>query len=197
MRQFIVNGRDAPTDGDFSLDALPSAGRLDLLSRCVTASLLLSHGIRDDVRFWLVLADEYTVRFEGRELRQLHPDERSTAAHIRKALHQREEAIGHVEVELSPGMYLSRLGFEQTLTKASADGTVIELHGDGTPITHRDPPTDPIVVLSDHQNLPPKLAATLAEVREERLSLGPELLHADQAITVTHNWLDTKGFTTY
>jgi tRNA (pseudouridine54-N1)-methyltransferase len=49
MRQFVVVGHDAPTTDDFSLDDLPGAGRLDVLCRCITAALLLSHGIRDGV----------------------------------------------------------------------------------------------------------------------------------------------------
>lgn len=197
MRQILVNGHDVPTSPEFSLDALPEAGRLDLLARCVTASLLLSHGIRENVRTWLVLADTFTIRFEGSELRQLHPDERSTAAHIKNALKERDEAIGHMEVEVSPGIYLSRLGFDETLEKASQDGTLLELHPDGTPLADTQPPSDPLVVLSDHQNLPAEHAETLAQLRDEQLALGPEILHADHAIAVTHNWLDTDGYVTY
>lgn len=196
MRQFIVVGGEAPT-GEFSLDALPGAGRMDLLARCVTASLLLSHGIREDVRTFLVLADEFTVRFEGSELRGLHPDERSTAALVRSALAEREEAVGHMEVEPSPGVYLSRLGFATTLERAAEDGTVCELHEEGTPAAEVDPPAEPVFVLSDHRDLAPEHAEAVAEVREVQVSLGPERLHADHAVAVAHNWLDTGGFRSY
>lgn len=194
MRQFVVVGQEAPTTADFSLDALPEAGRLDLLARCVTSSLLLSHGIRENVRTYLVLGDEFTVRFEGRELRGLHPDERSTAAIVRSALEEREEAIGHMDVEVSAGVYLSRLDFETVLDKASEDGTVCQLHEDGTAAVETAPPADPVFVLSDNQDLGSPYAETLAQARDQRLSLGPERLHADHAITVAHNWLDTDGF---
>jgi tRNA (pseudouridine54-N1)-methyltransferase len=193
MRQFIVVGQDAPTTDEFSLDGLTGAGRMDLLARCVTASFLLSHGIREDVRTYLVLTDEFTLRFEGSELRQLNPDERSTAALIRSALGEREEAIGHMEFEASPGVYLSRLDFATVLEQAAADGTVCQLHEDGQPTAATDPPSDPVFVLSDHQDLGPAYADALAEFRDMRVSLGPERLHADHAITVAHNWLDTGG----
>lgn len=194
MRQFIVVGREAPTTEDFSLDNLTGAGRMDLLARCVTASFLLSHGLRENVRTSLVLGDEFTVRFEGSELRQLNPDERSTAALIRTALGEREEAIGHMEVETSPGVYLSRLGFEATLSRAGEEGTVLQLHEDGRPVSELDPPANPLFVLSNHRDLHPDDADALAEARDENISLGPERLHADHAITVAHNWLDTGGF---
>lgn len=194
MRQFIVVGQDAPTTDEFSLDALTGAGRMDLLARCVTASFLLSHGIREDVRTSLVLADEFTLRFEGSELRQLNPDERSTAALVQTALGERDEAIGHMEVETSPGVSLSRLDFETVLEQAAAEGTVCQLHEDGAPACAAEPPSDPVFVLSDHRDLGETYADTLAEFRDRRLSLGPERLHADHAITVAHNWLDTGGF---
>jgi tRNA (pseudouridine54-N1)-methyltransferase len=197
MRQFIVVGHDAPTTAEFSLSDLPGAGRLDLLARAVTSSLLLSHGIRESVRTYLVLSDQFTVRFEGRELRRLNPDERSTAALVRTALEEREEAIGHMEVETSPGVYLSRLGFETTLDTAATHGTVCQLYEDGTPAPDIEPPENPVFVLSDHRDFTGDELETLTEVREHRLTLGPERLHADRAITVAHNWLDTDGFTSF
>lgn len=194
MRQFVVIGHDAPTTPDFSLKNLPGAGRLDLLCRCVTSALLLSHDIRTDVRVRLTLADEFTLRFEGSELRGLNPDERSTGALVKNALEQRDEAIGHIPVETSPGVYLSRVGVEQTVREAAEEGVVCQLHEAGTPVTQVEPPENPVFVLSDHRDFRAAEADLLADVSEYRLCLGPQLLHADQAITVAHNWLDTDGF---
>jgi tRNA (pseudouridine54-N1)-methyltransferase len=198
MRQFVVVGHDAPTTPEFSLDDLAGgAGRLDVLCRCVTSAFFLSHAIREDVRTHLVLADEYTITFDGADLRRLNPDERSTAALVRKALAEREEAIGHIPVETSPGVSLTRRGFEGTLDDVAMDGTVVQLHGDGDPVVDVPTPTDPVFVLSDHHDFADDETALLADFADERVSLGPERLHADHAITVAHNYLDTDGFTTY
>ncbi|WP_254545783.1 tRNA (pseudouridine(54)-N(1))-methyltransferase TrmY [Halomarina pelagica] len=198
MRQFIVVGHDAPTGPDFSLDDLAGgAGRLDVLCRCVNATFFLSHAIREDARCRLVLRDEFTLRFEGSELRRLNPDERSTAALVRKALERRDEAIGHVEAETSPGVYLSRKGFEATLDDAAREGTVVELHEEGDPVVDVDPPEDPVFVLSDHRDFAEGEAALLAETAAARVRLGPKRLHADHAITVAHNYLDTEGYGRY
>jgi tRNA (pseudouridine54-N1)-methyltransferase len=197
MRQFLVVGHEAPTDADFSLSDLPGAGRLDALCRCVTASLLLSHGIREDARVRIVLADEYTLRVEGSAVRRLNPDERSTAALVRTALEQRREAVGHVPVETSPGVFLTRRGFEETLAAAAEEGTVLELAADGRPATAVEPPVDPVFVLSDHRALTDREAALVADRAADRVSLGPERLHGDDAIAVAHNWLDTDGFERY
>ena len=196
MRQFVISGHDAPTSAAFSLDDLTGAGRLDLLCRCVTSALLLSHGIREDVRVHLVLSDEFTLTFEGSTLRRLNPDERSTAALVRNALEQREEAIGHIPVETSPGVSLSRVGFAETLDSLEGQ-TVFQLHESGTPVGSVDPPGDPVFVLSDHHDFTEAETETLAAIRDGQIRLGPEPLHANQAITVAHNWLDTDGFTQF
>ena len=197
MRQFLVVGHDAPTTPDFSLDDLPGAGRLDALCRCVTAALLLSHDIRENVRVRVVLNDEFTLRFEGGEVRRLNPDERSTAALFRTALDQREEAIGHVPVETSPGVYLTRRGTEAAVSAAADEGTVVQLHEAGDPANAADPPVDPVFVLSDHRDFTDAEAALLDDVADRRVRLGPERLHGNQAITVAHNWLDTDGWTAF
>ena len=195
MRQFVVVGHDAPTTPDFPLDDLPSAaGRLDVLCRCVNSALFLSHGIRD-ARVHLVLADEYTVTFDGATARHLHPDERTTAARIRTALDSREDAIGHMPAEPSPGVELRRMGFEATLDRVG--GTLVSLHEDGDPLSESEPPADPTFVLSDHNDFTPDKRDLLAERADSRVRVGPERLHADHTITVAHNWLDTDGYRNY
>lgn len=198
MRQFIVIGHDAPTTPEFSLDDIAGgAGRLDVLCRCVNAAFFLSHDVRKAVRVHLVLGDEYTVRFDGATVRRLNPDERSTAALVRAALERREGAIGHQPVESTPGVALYRMGFEATLEAVARDATVVQLHEEGTPVVDVDPPADPLFVLSDHRDFTEAEAALLADVADERVRVGPELLHADHAITVAHNYLDTDGYTRY
>ncbi|QLD90771.1 tRNA (pseudouridine(54)-N(1))-methyltransferase TrmY [Natronomonas salina] len=198
MRQFVVVGHDAPTTPDeISLEDLPGAGRLDVLCRCVNSAFFLSHDLRESVRVHLVLDDEYVVRFEGSELRRLNPDERSTAALIRGALEVREEAIGAMEANPSPGVYLGKGDFESTIETVAEDATLVELHEEGDPVVDVDPPENPAFVLSDHHDFTADEADLLAAYADERVSLGPKALHGDHAITVAHNYLDTVGFAQY
>ena len=198
MRQFLVVGHDAPTDPDFSLDDIAGgAGRLDVLCRCVNSAFFLSHDLREDVQVHLVLGDEYTVSFDGADLRRLNPDERSTAALIRGALEEKGEAIGHQPVETSPGVSLYRMGFEATFERVARDATVVQLHEDGEPLVDAEPPEDPLFVLSDHTDFAAAEAALLAEQADRRVRVGPKRLPADHTITVAHNYLDTDGYERY
>ena len=196
MRQFIVLAHELPASADVSLDDLPGTGRLDLLSRCVTSALLLSHDIRDDARIDL-LVDGYVVGFDGSELRRLNPDERSTAARIRDALGAREGAIGSMAATPSPGVSIRKGDLASVIDGLSPETTLVELHSDGRPACECLPPTDPVFVLSDHRQFADAEADLLERRADERLSLGPEALHADQAIIVAHNYLDTDGYTEY
>ncbi len=198
MRQFIVLGHEAPTSPEFSLsDLAGGAGRLDVLCRCVNAGLFLSHGIREDTRVHLVLNDEYTVRFDGSTAKRLYPNERAVASRIKGALESTADAIGHQPAEVSPGVELYRMDFESTLESVARDGTIIELHEEGESLIEAEPPADPVFVLSDHQEFTDSEAAVLADTAERRLRVGPEILHADQTMTVVHNWLDTAGYRRY
>ena len=200
MRQFVVLGHDVPTDpGSISLSDIPGAGRLDLLCRCVSAGVFLSHGIRERVRVHLVITDELTVSFDADTLRHLHPDERNVAARIRDALDARVDAIGHMPADVSPGVELCRMGLEATLNRLTEadESTLVQLHEDGAPLVDAEPPSDPVFVLSDHNDFTAGEAASLAAAAERRVRVGPELLHADHTITVVHNWLDTDGYASY
>jgi len=204
MRQFVVVSHETPTDPDaVSLSDLPGAGRLDLLCRCVAAGVFLSHGIRESVRVHLVVADELTVTFDSDSLRHLHPDERNVAARIRDALAAKPDAIGHMPADVSPGVELRRMGLEATLDRVldaggqSADPTLVQLHEDGDPLVDAAPPEDPVFALSDHRDFTDREETLLAERAERRVRVGPELLHADHAVSVVHNWLDTDGYESY
>jgi len=197
MRQFVVVGHEASADVDISLDDLPGAGRFDVLCRSVTAALLTSHGIREDTRIHVVIDDAVTITVDGATVRRLNPDERSTAALLRGALGERDEAIGHQPVESSPGVELRRRGFEATLDAIGSDGELVVLDADGEPAATTELPERPIFVLSDHRDFTAAERKTLEERGARRLSLGPVALHGDQAIAVAHNALDTSGFEQY
>lgn len=198
MRQFLIVGHEAPTTPSFSLDDLAGgAGRLDILCRCVTSAFVRSHGIREDVRVHLVLNDQFTIQFDGSNLKRLNPDERSTAALIRTALENRENAIGHMPAESTPGVSIRRMGFAETVEKLKTETAPIRLHETGTPIVDIDPPDDPLFVLSDHHSFTNDESDQLNDVTEHQVRVGPVILHADHAITIAHNYLDTSGYEKY
>ncbi|MDD2410516.1 MAG: tRNA (pseudouridine(54)-N(1))-methyltransferase TrmY [Candidatus Methanomethylophilaceae archaeon] len=193
MRYFVITGHRAYSTPDFKLDDIcGGAGRLDVLVRCVTSAFFLSHDIRRDTQVYLVLQGgsdaPKTVRFSGEEIRYLNPDERSTASLIRNALLKKVPPEG--EVRSSPGVYISRMSFEDVMASLSGKGELVYLKEDGTDVRDFSFPEDPVFVLGDDRDLTEEEEAFLLECSPARICLGPRSLHANQCIVVVQNEMD-------
>ncbi|NLO31638.1 MAG: tRNA (pseudouridine(54)-N(1))-methyltransferase TrmY, partial [Methanosarcina mazei] len=132
MRDIVIIGHKAITSGDFSLNDLPgSAGRMDILCRCVSSALFLSFGMRRDVDVHLLLLGEpdpgKIIRFEGLHLRYLNPDERSSGSLIQKAL--LKNAAGQ-DIRSTPGVW-TRTGDLNSLLASFEGRTLLYLREDG------------------------------------------------------------------
>jgi tRNA (pseudouridine54-N1)-methyltransferase len=191
MRSFVVVAHKAVT-APFSLNDLPgSAGRMDIVARCINASLFLSHDLRRDVNTFAVLLGEpnppLTIRFNGEKVRYLSPDERSAASLIRKALEKGAPASG--EEESTPGVYISKRSFMDVIDSL---GKVVYLHEDGEDILRVALSGDEAFVLSDHQDLTPEEEAVLEKKGARKVSLGRKLYHADHCIVMVNHELDLR-----
>ncbi len=187
-RAFVIVGHTQTTSPDFPLNDLPgSAGRMDILARCVTAAFCLSHGLRKDVEVFLVLRDEVVLRFEGARLKRLNPDERSTGALLKHAL----QALREGRTQSTPGVSVARRGLSEVLQELEERGfQLYVLDERGEDIRTADFASRSAFVLSDHRNFTPEEEVLLQE--HPKLSLGPVVLHADHCIPLVHNELDRR-----
>lgn len=192
MRIFIVLGHRATVEPGFSLNDIPgSAGRLDVLCRCVNSAFCLSHDLRRDTELYLVLQDQVTLRFVGSRLRHLNPDERSTAALIQRALQRRGQLEERAELESTPGIFISHRGLQAVLQEARGRASqLFLLHEGGSPLRQAELAPEGGFVLSDHLDFLPRELGLMGDL--PRLSLGPKSLHADHCIIIVHNELDLR-----
>ena len=94
-RAFVLYSRKGATAPIFSLNDLPgSGGRMDLVARCVTQALWLSHDLRENVAFYAVLNGPpdppKTIGFFSDSIKRLSLDERNVGSWIKKALEKWE-----------------------------------------------------------------------------------------------------------
>jgi tRNA (pseudouridine54-N1)-methyltransferase len=188
MKDFIIIGHKAVT-APFSLNDLPgSAGRMDILCRCVNAALFLSHDMRRDVRVYLVLKGEPAppklICFNGAEVRYLSPDERSAASLIKKALEKNAQDFW---TESMPGVSIRKGDFVDLLAELGKE--IIYLREDGKDLRGMRF-DEPLFVLGDHIGLTENEEKIIEGREHELVSVSPLSLHADHCIVLLHNEMD-------
>lgn len=195
MRTFIVVGHKATTTPDFSLEDIPgTSGRLDILCRCINAAFVLSHGIRHDVRIQLVLCGtepNKTICLRGEDLRHLNPDERTTAALLKKALSIAAEPQWS---KSTPGIYVRIGGLVELLSDLKLKGIKpVYLREDGRDVRNafEHLSDNAVFILGDHMGMTPEEENMIKEAGAEVVSVGPISLHADHCIVLINWMLDT------
>lgn len=205
-------GHKAVTDGQFSLNDLPgSAGRMDILCRCVNSALFLSHDLRRDVVIYLVLLGEpeppKIVKFSGQDVRYLNPDERSSGSLIKKALELKARIRWK---ESTPGVWVRQGDLNDLLIELNinagednegsvdkdTDNKLYYLLEDGADIRDKMEGTLPqraTFILGDHVGMTPDEEQKIMDAGAQSINVGPLSLHADHCIIVVNNELDRKN----
>lgn len=197
MREFILLARKGLTK-PFSLKDLPGAGRIDLVARCISSAVFISHAIRKDVIFHAVLygppEPPKTISFYAKKLRAVSPDERNIASHLNIALRKSDELKKDEILETEPGITISKKSFEQLVEeKLEAGKQVIYMHPAGKDLKKFKLSTDWVALLGDHLGLPKKIEKFLKNCKVERISVGRLEYLASQVITIIHYELDRRG----
>jgi len=192
----VITGHKAVTTGDFKLDDIAGgAGRLDILVRCVNSAFFLSHNLRKDVEIYLVMEGgedpPKTVIFKGEDLRYLNPDERSTSSLIRNALLKKVQP--GEEIRSSPGVYVTKMSFDDVLKRLFEKGSFVYLKEDGVDCRDYEFPENPIFVLGDNHDLTEEEEQLLLSYSPDKICIGPHSLHADHCMIIVHNEADRKS----
>jgi len=198
MRIFIVVGHKATITPNFSLEDIPgTSGRLDILCRCINAAFVISHGIRHDVHILLVLCGgepNKTICLRGVDLRHLNPDERTTAALLKKAL---AIVAGPAWSMSTSGIFVRTGGLDNVLSDLKAKGIKpVYLREDGMDVhkANCNLSDDAVFILGDHMGMTPEEETQILQAGAEVVSIGPASLHADHCIVLVNWMLDTGMF---
>ena len=197
MRSFVLIGQTALASSEFSTEDLPgSSGRLDVLLRCVRAALLVSHGLRRDVRVYLVLRGgaraPRVLRVSGESAKFLRPDERSLAILVKKTLAVTAAGAGGTFEEVRPGLALCD-GDLDVVLRDLGDAPRYLLHEQGSDIRARPfAGTSLSFFIGDHGGFDAESLALLDAAGCQHLAVGPVSLHSDDVVSVLSNELDRR-----
>jgi tRNA (pseudouridine54-N1)-methyltransferase len=197
MRNFVVIGRTATASADFRLDDLPSSsGRLDALLRCIRAAVLYSHGLRSDVRVYLVLrggsAAPRVLRVDAASARFIRPDERSLALLVQKTLAAAPAELAEQFIELRPGIAVARGDLDLVLRELGGAALYV-LDEDAVDVRGVEfPPVDAAYFLGDHLGFEQRDRDRLAVSGATAISIGPLSLHTEDVIAILSNELERR-----
>jgi tRNA (pseudouridine54-N1)-methyltransferase len=183
LREFLLYSRLGRTDSQ--LNSLHDAGRLDIVQECIVASFFLSHGLRRDVTFHVVLngppQPPVHLQINGTELYDVLTDTETWTTILKKTLNRKPH----------PGIVTSKTGFEALIKAKAETSQIYILEEDGKNIEQTQIAATPLFVLGDHVGLPRK-AETFALRYGEKISLGKTPYLAASCITVINYLLDRK-----
>jgi tRNA (pseudouridine54-N1)-methyltransferase len=183
-REFILFSRLGKTCPAFK--NLHDAGRLDIVYECVVASLFLSHGIRKNVVFHVVLngppSPPLHIEINGNRLYDVRTDA-DTWQHILKKV---------ISDKTHPGITTSKTSFEALLKLKAETARVYVLEEGGKDVAQIEFAENTVFVLGDHVGLPKK-AEAFALRYGEKISLGKQPYLAASCITVLNYLLDRQS----
>lgn len=180
----------ALTKSEINLRDLPSAGRIDIVARCVNSAFWLANDIRRNVFFHTILHGEPNppiyIRFEGNKLRKVSPDERSISIFILKAI----EKAGDEERESTPGIFVSKKDFIK-FVEENRDKEYYLMDEKGENIENIEIGEKPLFFLGDNKGLSEEEKEILHKYGAIDVSIGKKSYLSSHCITVI-NWLLDK-----
>ncbi len=187
MRIFMLFAQKATIE-PFPLNNMPGAGRMDIIARCVTSALWVSHGIRRDTKIYCFLLKGKTVLFDGNLVRRLSPDERSVGSWLNKAL---AKECKNKWNKVQEGIFVSEEPIENIIKDVSKGKQIFILDENGTDIREVKFEKHVVFLIGDHIGIPKQIEKVLGKI--EKISLCKKSYLASSCISIVHNEIDRRN----
>lgn len=191
MRHFVYFSSEARTSGNFNVNELMKAGRMDIVIHVIINTFFLSHSIRDDVVLHLVFYGqpdppkhiELSVRPET------SLSKKDVATLIKKVLYKYKKGI---KTEPLPGIFIEKKSFLDIIDELTGEGKkIFVLDKKGENFRKAKIPRESVFVLGDQKGLPKKELKRLKRLAK-RISIGKNMYFASQVVTIVNNELDLR-----
>lgn len=183
MRHFILYSRGGYTSGDFK--NLREAGRLDIVAHCLTSSFFLSHALRKDVLFHIILTGPPNppkcIKVDGGKIHDVRCDEQTWGEILKNVLSGKSH----------PGFEIQTKSIQELIKELSKDNDIYVLEEKGENINKMKFKDNSVFVIGDQVGLP-KNDESFVLRYGEKISLGKKVYLAADCITLINYILD-KG----
>ena len=192
MRNFIYFSESARTSGNFDVNNLMKAGRMDIIMHVVINSFFLSHNLRDDVKLHLIFygQPDPPKHIEIQVKPETNLSKKDIANLIKKILYKYKEGK---KTGVFPGCFVEKKSFLGVVEELLDEGKrIFILDKRGKDIRNVKIPEESVFVLGDDKGLPKKELKRLKKIAA-LISIGPKTYFANQVITIINNELDLRG----
>lgn len=193
MRTFVYFSSTARTSGNFSVDNLMDAGRMDIAMHVIINAFFLSHSLRDDVVLHLVFygAPDPPKHIEIHVNEETNLSKKDVANLIKKILYKYKPGT---RTEAVPGCFVEKKSFLNVIEEISEQGKeIFILDEKGENIRNSKIGKNSAFILGDQNGLPKKELKRLKKTAQT-ISVGPKVYFASQVVSILNNEIDIRGF---
>ncbi len=185
MRNFLLYLRGGSTSGNFK--NLRDAGRLDIVAHCLTSSFFLSHALRKDVIFHIILTGPPNppkyIRVDGSKIHDVRCDEQTWGEILKKVL------SGGTHI----GFEIFNKSLQEVIKELSVDNDIYVLEEKGQEINNLKLNENSLFVIGDQVGLPKNDESFILRYGK-KISLGKKVYLAADCISIINYCLDSKSF---
>ena len=192
MRYFVYFSGTAQTSGNFDVNNLMKAGRMDIVMHVIINAFFLSHNLRDDVKLHLIFygSPDPPKHIEIQVKPETDLSKKDIANLIKKILYKYKKGK---KTEVVPGCFVEKKSFLKVVDELAEEGRkIFILDKRGKDIRKIKIPKESVFVVGDHNGLPKKELKRLKKIAGV-VSVGPKTYFASHVLTIINNELDLRG----
>jgi tRNA (pseudouridine54-N1)-methyltransferase len=192
MREFVYFSQSARTSGNFDVNNLMNAGRMDIAIHSFIQGVFLSHGFRKDAKFHFIFygQPDPPKHIEIQVKDDLEISKKDVGNLIKKILYKYKPGE---KKEVMPGCFIEKKSFFNLVNEMEKEGKeIFILDKKGEDIRKVKIPENCVFIFGDHEGLPKKELKRLKEVATS-VSIGNKMYFASQTVAVVNNELDYRG----
>ncbi len=193
MRTFVYFSSTAKTSGNFPVDRLMDAGRMDIAMHVIINAFFLSHSLRDDTVLHLVFygSPDPPKHIEIQVNRETGLSKKDVAGLIKKILYKYKPGK---KTEAVPGCFIEKKSFLDVINELADKGKEIFIMDEGgDSIRNTKISENGVFVIGDQEGFPKKELKRLKK-KFKLVSVGNKVYFASQVVTILNNEMDLRGF---
>jgi len=193
MRHFVYFSKSAQTSGNFRVDELMKAGRMDIVMHVIIHAFFLSNKLRENVKMHLVFygQPDPPKHIELQIKPETNLSKKDIGNLIKKILYKYRKGE---KTEVLPGCWIEKKSFMNVIEDLENKGKnkIFVLDKKGENLRDVKIPKDCVFVLGDQDGLPKKELKRIKKISKS-VSLGKEVYFSSQVVTIINHELDLRG----